>query len=89
MPEHVHEYEFPELAPAGVKNFAWCIGCTHTLSIADVVRRLNATERLSEEDALTLANGEFGAVILSGEAEKHVLEAIQAGRAYAAALEGA
>ena len=86
MSEHVHEWGFPELAPADIKNFAWCeiAGCIATLTIEEVVCRLNATERLSAEDARETADDVHGDWWpLEGTSPYE-----DALRAYAAALEG-
>ena len=81
MKDHVvHEWGFPELAPASIKNLAWCVHCPATLSLIEATRRLNATESLGAEDALMAAH----------TGQDNGLTEREAGRlrAYAAALEG-
>jgi hypothetical protein len=82
MSDHVHEWHL-------AWDFAaWCNKCPETIDYPEIERRLNATERLSAEDATELRNVSFAVALLDGEASEKAVHAIKAAEAYAAALEG-
>ena len=86
MTEHVHEYDgFGIILTRGMVErlgdpaFVKCIRCDHILQEGDMLARLNATERLSAEDAKLIASQ------LGGHG--HQMESMIV-RAYADILEG-
>ena len=91
--EHIHEWSLEqEIIPSDLpipvaRYFAFC-GCGEEIDYDEILRRLNATSRLSAEDVTELRNVAFGVALYDGEASKEILHAIKAAEAYAAALEG-
>ena len=80
MTEHVHEWK-PEY-DVEVYGESFQCGCGDMMATDEIARRLNATERLSAEDALDASEDSYEANSLP--APKHVA----ALKAYASALEG-
>ncbi len=87
MSEHVHEWSvdhevLEEISPLGTpygRVFAYC-GCGENIFNDEIVRRLNATERLSAEDAL--GTGVHLRTLIGWKKSARMLEA------YTDALEG-
>lgn len=77
MVEHIHEWEAMALVTTFPCVHYECSVCSKRISTPEVVHRLNATERLSAEDARTLADA-YGRPAPEWES----------GMAYASALEG-
>ena len=80
MTEHVHEWE---ICGDEYEHAYVCYGCTEVMGSddPDIARALNATERLSAEDARRGANR----IDLSGHSDLDVMVRL---RAYADTLEG-
>ena len=76
MTEHVCKYDGSYFGDGFT-----CIECGYTPGVAETIRKLNATERLSAEDASTAAIGIY-------RNEKHTILVKGALRAYANILEG-
>ena len=51
MKEHVHEYQWDEDVD-GVQFLSCRSGCTDTMFPNEILKRVNATERLNAEDAM-------------------------------------
>ena len=86
MSDHVHEWRAETFAFEGTD--LRCRICDDVLDDRELERRLNATERLSAEEATELRDVSFAVALLDGEASEKALRAIKAAEAYAAVLEG-
>ena len=88
MSNHVHEWSvdhevLEEISPLGIpygRVFAYC-GCGENIFNDEIVRRLNATERLNAEDAIAFIEH------MQSEWQGHSALAVML-EAYVAALEG-
>lgn len=84
MTEHVHEWRRLGSHPVNGHINAMCENpsCWENLSTQDILRRLNATEKLSMEDARVLGDS------FRIPTPKEAARAVGAASAYAAALSG-
>ena len=98
MPEHVHEWRFApnieRVSDARTNTYGfYCVvneECQEYILLPDAERRLNATDRLSAEDAMYLRHN-LGAIMLAepDKVHKHDEVALRSAEAYAAAMESA
>ncbi len=84
---HIHEWETRLHHHNGLATYTdiWCAGCNTVMQWTEVASRLNATERLSAEDAMRIL---AMPIALGPRDDAYYKSLADKMRAYASALEG-